>query len=35
MFSIAIKIPVKITPMGLDTARSATGIPLKPAEGRD
>ena len=32
---MAMKIPVKITAMGLLTASSATGIPLKPTPGRD
>ncbi len=35
ILSIDIKQPVKITPMGLLAANSATGMPLKPAAGRD
>ena len=30
-----MKIAVKMTPMGLHTASSATGMPLKPMPGRD
>ena len=33
--SMDMKQPVKITPMGLFTASSATGMPLNPVLGRD
>ena len=34
MSSMDMKQPVKMTPMGLLAARSATGMPLKPVAGR-
>ena len=35
MSRMDMKQPVKITAMGLFTASSATGMPLKPVAGRD
>ena len=35
MFSMAMKMPVNTTAMGLFSASRATGMPLKPTAGRD